>query len=443
MTILSWDEVCKRAVENNKTLVRDVEKKYGKRYFNIICNFCSTEKNSTFKDFNKCKVCSDSLRIKNVHNFINDAKQIHSDKYNYDLVEYVNSYSKVKIKCNDCDNVFLQQPSSHLLGRGCSICSKNKKLDTTEFIYRSKQIHSNKYNYDLVEYINSYSKVKIKCNDCDNVFHQSASDHMRGRGCNVCFSNSRKTNIEDFICMAKNIHGDKFNYDLVDYINKRTKVKIKCNECNIIFLQTPGSHLQGRGCRNCQIIISKDSLESFIIKAKSVHKDRFNYDSVKYIGSVIKVKIFCIECNDFFEQRPGDHLRGIGCPKCKESKGENKISKYLAIKNINFIAYKGFDSLRYKNPLKCDFYLSDLNIIIEYDGKGHYIPCFGSTPEEKQKNLEDCQLRDKVKDEWAKANNIPLLRIPYWDFDKIEELIEAFILEHTSPKEIKQLALEI
>ena len=81
-------------------------------------------------------------------------------------------------------------------------------------------------------------------------------------------------------------------------------------------------------------------------------------------------------------------------------------------------------------------------MLIEYDGHGHYMPCFGSTPEKKQKNFKDCQRRDKIKNEWAKANNIPLLRIPYWDFDRIEELVEAFILKHTK-KEIKQLILEM
>jgi hypothetical protein len=87
--------------------------------------------------------------------------------------------------------------------------------------------------------------------------------------------------------------------------------------------------------------------------------------------------------------------------------------------------------------------LSELNLFIEYDGEGHYFPCFGYIPENKQKNLEDCQRRDKIKDEWAKANNIPLLRIPYWDYDRIEELIDAFILEHTRKKEVKQLVLDM
>jgi hypothetical protein len=136
-------------------------------------------------------------------------------------------------------------------------------------------------------------------------------------------------------------------------------------------------------------------------------------------------------------------LKGSGCPKCNESKGENKVAKYLSDNNISFIPQKIFKTLKDKRYLKPDFYLSELNLFIEYDGVGHYFPVFGSTPEEKQKNLEDCQRRDKIKNEWARKNNIPLLRIPYWDFDRIEELIEAFILQHSKKKEIKQLVLEM
>ena len=93
--------------------------------------------------------------------------------------------------------------------------------------------------------------------------------------------------------------------------------------------------------------------------------------------------------------------------------------------------------------MKPDFYLEHFNLLIEYDGEFHYKALIGSTPEIKQKNLEIQQKRDKIKTEWAKANNIPLLRIPYWDFDRIEELIEAFILQHTKNKEVKQLVLEM
>ena len=121
---------------------------------------------------------------------------------------------------------------------------------------------------------------------------------------------------------------------------------------------------------------------------------------------------------------------------------EAKLTKYLSEKNIKFTPQKTFQTLRDINLLKCDFYLEDLNLLIEYDGAFHYKAIIGSTPENKQKILEAQQRRDKIKDEWARKNNIPLLRIPYWDYDRIEELIDAFILDHTRKKEVKQLVLE-
>jgi hypothetical protein len=81
--------------------------------------------------------------------------------------------------------------------------------------------------------------------------------------------------------------------------------------------------------------------------------------------------------------------------------------------------------------------------MIEFDGIGHYKAIYGSTNEEKLENLINTQRNDQIKNDWAKANNIPLLRIPYWDFDKIEELIEAFISESNENQQDPQLSLEM
>ena len=513
MAALSWDEICKRAEDNNKTVLCEVEKRGEKRFFLVKCNTCNEEKESSIKEIARCSGCNlSSQRINSNIQFLNNSKQIHGDKYNYDLVEYINSFTNVIIKCNSCNNIFEQRPFNHIRGNGCNICSKNKKLDTDKFILRSSKIHGDKYNYDLVAYVNSISKVQIKCNDCKSVFFQEAADHMRGRGCKICFFNKNKRTLSDFISLAYQIHGDKYNYDLVEYVNKRTKIKIFCNSCNLVFEQRPGCHLNGKGCGICAInnlrgdknsfiykayqihgnkynydlveyinSISKVQIkcndcykifdqrpachlaghgcnvcaiklvtdkhrsnkEEFIIKANQKHGDKYNYDLVEYVNSISKVQIKCNKCNNIFVQKGSNHLSGAGCPKCNESKGENRVAKYLTDNNIKFAKNKIFKTLKDKSYLKPDFYLSDLNLLTEYDGEGHYFPVFGTTPEDKQKNFEDCQRRDKIKNEWAKANNIPLLRIPYWDFDRIEELVGEFIFEHTRKREMKQLVLEI
>ena len=214
--------------------------------------------------------------------------------------------------------------------------------------------------------------------------------------------------------------------------------KVKCNLCEIETVLRAYSFKSCLKCRTKSLYYIH-----FITKAYNRHAGKFDYSLTKYINSKTKVKIICKKCNIIFLQKPNDHLNGQGCPQCNESKGELRVTKYLSEKNIRFIPQKTFRTLRGMKPLKCDFYLEDLNLLVEYDGEYHFKAIRGSTQEQKQKNLENCQRRDKIKNEWALKNNIPLLRIPYWDFDRIEELIEAFILEHSRPKEIKQLVLEI
>lgn len=440
MAALSWDEICLKSKQNNKEVICELEKRQGVRYFLIKCLICGFENESKLSHISSCKKCNLNKRTSNTGNFICKAKKTHGNKFNYDLVEYVRNDSKVKILCNTCNNIFLQTPNHHLRGSGCLVCAINATRDSLDqFISKARKIHFDKYTYDLVKYVNSITKVKILCNDCNNTFLLNPNQHLLGVGCRVCANLNKKSNKEEFVKKSKKIYGDKFNYDLVEYIDCKTSVKILCNDCNNIFLRPPNDHLRNKGCFHCK----KFTTQQFVLKAKEVHGDKYSYDLSDYKRMRIKVKIFCKSCNKIFEQTPDCHLRGHGCRCFTEYKGERKISLYLDKNHVEFTKQKMFSSLRYILPLKYDFYLSELNLIIEYDGEGHYQAKFGSTLEQKQKNLEDCQLRDKIKDEWAKANNIPLLRIPYWDFERIEKLLDAFILENTKKKEIKQLDLEM
>ena len=376
---LSWEEIVKRGKQHNKTVICEVEKRGRYRYFRMKCDLCGEETNKILRDLIRCKKCALKNITSNNEDFILKANIVHLEKFDYSLVEYINSETKVKIKCNNCNNIFEQRPNSHLSGYGCTNCAlKNRASNNIDFIRKANIVHHGKFDYSLVEYTNTYTKVKIICNTCNKIFEQIPNSHLSGYGCPYCGLGNRLSNTDDFKLKCKNVHGDKYNYEFVDYLHSLTEVKILCNKCNQIF-----------------------------------------------------------------EQKPSTHLSGSGCPKCNESKGEIKVAQHIKEKNIKFTPQKTFQTLRNIKLLKCDFYLEDLNLLIEYDGKYHYKPVRGSTPENKQKNLEDCQRRDKIKDEWAKANNIPLLRIPYWDYDRIEELIDAFILQHTRKKEVKQLVLEM
>ena len=420
---LSWNEILKRAEENNKTVICEVEKRRSVRYFNVRCNKCNFEKESPAHLFlKKCVICfncfgKDKELMKK--EFIIKAKNIHSDKYNYDLVEYIDCRNKVKIFCNKCKDTFLQKPRDHLQGCGCKKCGIKKScLSNEDFILKSIKVHNKKYNYDLVQYINNKTKVSIKCNKCEHIFLQTPNDHLQGYGCKKCADNNLKSNTKEFIIKAKKIHGDKFNYDLVEYVKSSSKINIKCNKCNKIFLIIASNHLKiNSKCSLCSPKFRYDNLK-WIDKAREIHGDKFNYDLVEYIDCRNKVIIQCNKCYKTFFQAPYHHISGKGCPFCNESKGELFLKKILTENNIEFIPQHTFPGLANINALKCDVYVPIVNLIIEIDGDGHRKACFGSTPEKRQKTFEDTVRNDAIKDNYAKVNGINMLRIPVDKKDK-------------------------
>lgn len=117
---------------------------------------------------------------------------------------------------------------------------------------------------------------------------------------------------------------------------------------------------------------------------------------------------------------PDKFYRGRRCPRCNESKGEKSIEALLHLSNLSFEPQKRFDTCRYKKTLPFDFYIND-SFLVEYDGEQHFMPndYFGGDEGFKLR-----QLRDNIKTKWAKDNGIPLVRIPYTEFDNIEQIIK-------------------
>lgn len=147
----------------------------------------------------------------------------------------------------------------------------------------------------------------------------------------------------------------------------------------------------------------------FIERAKETHNNKYDYNLVNYSNNSTDIKIICSE-HDIFYQTPNIHLLGHGCPICKSSKGEKEINELLQDSNITLEKQKPFNNCKDKGLLKFDFYLSDFNMCIEYDGKHHYEKneFFGGLKEFKQQ-----QKRDSIKNIYYKKNNIKLLRIKY------------------------------
>ena len=308
-----------------------------------------------------------------------------------------------------------------------------KKKTTEEFIQKSKEVHGDRYDYSLVEYVGSNKKVKIICKK-HGVFKQTPEHHSsRGCGCPDC-SKWIEPNLmtQYFIERSKKVHGDKYDYSKVEYINRVIGVKIIC-AVHGDFIQSPYVHLKGHGCIDCgneysingvKNTTKKLNTEIFINKSKKVHGDKYDYSLVEYKGGKIKVKIMC-PYHDTFKQMAYSHLQGIGCPHCNESKGEKEIKNLLNNNLINYITQKKFKECKNIKELPFDFYLPKYNTCIEYDGEQHYILSnfFGG-----EDGLTQIQKRDKIKDEYCLKNNIHLLRIRY--DENIEKKLNEFLLSH-------------
>ena len=249
-----------------------------------------------------------------------------------------------------------------------------KKLTQEEFIQKAKAIHGDKYDYSKTIYLGCYNKINIICKKhgifkqiASEHISGSGCKLCRNENYKLKYSSNK----EEFIKKAIKIHGEKYDYSLVNYTNAKNKIKIICKEHGT-FKQLPHNHLQGRGCKQCSELILLKNNKTFIKNAMKVHGNKYDYSLVEYKGNKIKVKIICKE-HGIFEQRPNGHLtHSYGCPKCNLSKGELKIERYLKEQNIDFISQYRFDDCKNKLPLPFDFYLTKYNICIEFDGQQHY-----------------------------------------------------------------------
>ena len=228
----------------------------------------------------------------------------------------------------------------------------------------------------------------------------------------------KKLTIEQFIEKAKLIHGDKYDYSLVEYKGSQINVKIICRKCGEIFNQRPGDHINKKyGCPKCnrkhsaklRAELQKKPTEQFIEEAEKALGNTFDYSKVNYINNKTDIEIIC-KMHGSFWQRPDHHLKDFcGCPKCKASGPEQVIISYLDSNNINYEFQKSFKKCKFIKELPFDFYIPCVNLLIEYQGEQHYkeMRFDGS-------NLTYRQKCDKIKKDFALNNGFNFLEIPYW-----------------------------
>lgn len=311
-----------------------------------------------------------------------------------------------------------------------------KKKTTEEFIEEARLVHGDKYDYSRVEYKSAHEKVNIICPIHGEFWQTAHNHlrGQECYKCGLEKRNKKNTKTtEKFIEDSRKIHGDKYDYSKVKYQGCEKKVCIIC-PIHGEFWQTPSVHLSGSGCNKCHLDNIKEKYtrkqEDVIRDFNKVHNFKYDYSKVDYKFCDDKVCIICPTHGEFW-QTSSMHLMGSGCPKCKSSHLETDIRKFLEDNNIEFEEQKTFDWLKYRNKLFLDFYLPNHNIAIECQGGQHFIPTsFGSNKYTASEQLKLTQKRDNIKSKLCKENGIKLLyfsnlgiKYPYKVIENKKELL--------------------
>jgi very-short-patch-repair endonuclease len=404
--------------------------------------------------------------------YIQKCKEIHKDKYDYSLVEYIGLDKKIKIVCIN-HGCFEQNAKNHKDGQGCPRCvgrnltkeefiniSKNTHRNEYEYlseirskkyiiikdkesglIYRQlsdhhksgitptkiekkslfsklSEIHKNKYQYSInKDYVGMTDKLILFDNNTGDVIKYRVDRHLNGMVPN-------KVTLNYFIKKGNDVHNNKYDYSLVKFNKGTDKVDIICPEHGL-FTQRVTNHLNLKDgcpkCSNCERYTREKIIERF----NRIHFGKYDYSLISEdVKSKNKISIICRE-HGVFTQNINKHLNGQGCKMCTQpSKGEEYIKMYLIEKEIKCIHQHGFDTCRNINKLNFDFYLPEHNTCIEFDGLQHFKPVkeFGG-----EKCFLDGIKRDEIKNKWCLENNVTLIRIRYDEIDKIRDILDKKI----------------
>lgn len=339
--------------------------------------------------------------------------------------EYLNNRTKYKYRCK-CGNIFERRWDTFVNRKSfyCSNCSLGKRHNSI-MLKRKEEIEKEGCKLLTKRYCKNTEPMKIKCR-CSRVHNVSWSVILNRKSakCRVCLGHT----IDDaYIKKDMEKHGIKlikrcsFNHSSA----ARDIYLYRC-KCGNIYSKSYESQLRrGYGCPDCV-----DGYMTWTLETARVYCEEIGskFLSSNFDKMTDEYKFECSKCGNIFSRTFQNLLRYSSlCRECtSKSKGEDKIREILELKNIDYIEEKSFKycvgSKGWK--LRYDFFIPKMNTLIEYNGKQHYkaIDFFGG---EDTLNIQ--KENDKIKKEFAKINNINLVVISYWDYDKIYNTINKLL----------------
>jgi very-short-patch-repair endonuclease len=311
-----------------------------------------------------------------------------------------------------------------------------------EFIKKASIKHNNRYDYSKVQYKTASTKVIIICPE-HGEFLQTPSNHLKGsQPCPECLKNNFSYTINQHLEIIKKNTNFLNKYSILNLENKNevyTNFKeVYCNCSEHGEFKTNFARIkQGSGCPKCSKNYKLDN-NKIIKNCKQVHKNKFKYNlDDTYKNTNTKLKIICPDHGEFL-QLYSDHIRGHSCPKCSSSKGEKIIENFLRnyldnSKDSFSTQYKFQEAPAPINNYRFDFYIPEVNLVIEFDGIQHFEPIdfAGKGSEWAKEEFLKNKKRDEEKNKYLLENNINLLRVPY--------TLSEYDIEICSKEEIRWL----
>lgn len=275
--------------------------------------------------------------------FIEKAKKIHDNKYDYSEVDYTGAGNNIIVICKD-HGKFNIKPYNHLSGQGCPKCgiekrSKSRTIEISkdDFLKQATEKFGEQYTYEKTNYINKNTKIIVTCKDHGDFEILPCRFLGDKYPCPKCANNRIKTT-ETFINEAIQKYGDKFDYSLVNYSGAYNQINLICHELDEngnehgIFQTTPVKHLYGNDiCPKCRQTY-RYTMETCINKIKQIYKDKYDCKDVIYKNCEEPIILYCKKHGKF--ERSAHWLfthKDDACPQCRKEKiFENHPTRILA-----------------------------------------------------------------------------------------------------------------
>jgi len=430
---MTANEYISKLNKENPTIdTSDVKYINNRTRISVSCKVCGhkwTPVAGTLVGVNKtgCRPCGIKNRKPRSHITADEwwerSSRRYDNKYTCDLSQYIDQNTPLNVIC-PTHGAFSIKPVYHMHNSGCSECGKYSggggRAAPKTVIAKIHSKFPGKYTTDKVNYITQYIPITLTCKEHGDFEVCAKQLFKNNESCPGCLGNS-KTKL--FIERAVAIHGNKYDYSETKYVSSDRKLSIRCPKHGV-FTQRADTHVFGKlaGCHSC----GKDSMcvsqEEFLERVGKLHPSLV-LDKVKYIRSDLYVTVKCKK-HGYFKKVACDLLRlpensrtVNSCPICSSSLGAQRV--YLMLVGLGLKVSREW-RLPVSTRYRYDFYLQELNLLIEYDGMQHYYPIefWGGVDE-----LAKIRASDTAKNKLAKQHNIPLIRIPYTKDATLEEYL--------------------